>query len=140
MPRKKKNVLGYQQSIERTKVSDIPAVEFAKQLIVKNHASHIHSPMLADRVGINEFKLKIAFTELFKASPYEHWLHLCQVSATALLTETCDTIDQIAPKAGFDINTDLRTAFKKLIVLHHQPIKKRRKAHANSIQAKNKLK
>jgi AraC-like DNA-binding protein len=112
MPRKK-IVEGYEHPIERTKLYDIPALELARQIIEKDPRSHIHIPMLADRAGINEFKLKLGFRELFKTSPYQYRLHLCLERARELLEVTDDTIDQIASKVGFDSYNGFSTAFKK---------------------------
>ncbi len=112
MPRKKK-VLGYDHLIERTKLYDIPAIELAKSLIDKDPVAHWHIPILADKVGINEFKLKQGFRELFKTSPYQYRLHLCLEKAKELLEDTDDTIDQIALKVGFETYNGFSTAFKK---------------------------
>ena len=110
---RKKMVLGYDQPIERTKLYDIPALEKAKSIIEKDPISHIHIPMLADRAGINEFKLKVGFRELFQTSPYQYRLRLCLERAKELLEDTDDTIDQIASKVGFDTYNGFSTAFKK---------------------------
>jgi len=110
---RKKKVEGYDQPIERTKLYDIPALEKAKSIIEKDPVSHIHIPMLADRAGINEFKLKVGFRELFQTSPYQYRLHLCLEKAKELLEVTDDTIDQIASKVGFDTYNGFSTAFKK---------------------------
>lgn len=110
---RKKKVEGYDQPIERTKLYDIPALEKAKSIIEKDPVSHIHIPMLADRAGINEFKLKVGFRELFQTSPYQYRLHLCLEKARELLEDTDDTIDQIAAKVGFDTYNGFSTAFKK---------------------------
>lgn len=112
MPRKK-IVEGYEHPIERTKLYDVPAIELARSIIEKDPASHIHIPMLADKAGINEFKLKIGFRELFQTSPYQYRLHLCLERAKLLLEETDDTIDQIASRVGFDTYNGFSTAFKK---------------------------
>lgn len=112
MPRKK-IVGGYEHPIERTKLYDVPAIELAKSIIEKDPISHIHIPMLADKAGINEFKLKVGFRELFHTSPYQYRLHLCLERAKALLEDTDDTIDQIASKVGFDTYNGFSTAFKK---------------------------
>jgi len=82
-------------------------------IIEKDPASHIHIPMLADKAGINEFKLKVGFRELFQTSPYQYRLRLCLVRAKELLEVTDDTIDQIAAKVGFDTYNGFSTAFKK---------------------------
>ena len=112
MPRKK-NVDGYEYPVERTKLYDIPALELAKSIIEKDPAAHIHLPMLADKAGINEFKLKVGFRELFQTSPYQYRLRLCLQRAKELLEVTDDTIDQIAAKVGFDTYNGFSTAFKK---------------------------
>jgi len=112
MPRKK-IVEGYGHPIERTKLYDVPAIELAKSIIDKDPVSHIHIPMLADKAGINEFKLKVGFRELFQTSPYQYRLHLCLERSKILLEETDDTIDQIAQRVGFDTYNGFSTAFKK---------------------------
>lgn len=112
MPRKKK-LEGYDYPIERTKLYDVPALELAKALIEKDPIKHIHISVLADKAGINEFKLKLGFRELFQTSPYQYRLHLCLEKAKELLEETDDTIDQIASKVGFETYNGFSTAFKK---------------------------
>jgi AraC-like DNA-binding protein len=110
---RKKLIKGYDHPIERTKLYDVPAIEMAKSIIEKDPVSHVHIPMLADRAGINEFKLKVGFRELFQTSPYQYRLHLCLEKAKQLLENTDDTIDQIASKVGFDTYNGFSTAFKK---------------------------
>lgn len=110
---RKKKVAGYEHPISRTKLYDVPAIELAKSLIEKDPVAHIHIPMLADKAGINEFKLKVGFRELFQTSPYQYRLRLCLEKAKMLLEETDDTIDQIASKVGFDTYNGFSTAFKK---------------------------
>jgi AraC-like DNA-binding protein len=110
---RKKKIGGYLHPIERTKLYDVPAIELAKSLIDKDPVTHLHIPILADRAGINEFKLKLGFRELFQTSPYQYRLHLCLKKAQELLEETDDTIDQIAAKVGFDTYNGFSTAFKK---------------------------
>jgi len=110
---RKKKIAGYEQPISRTKLYDVPAIELARSIIEKDPVAHIHIPMLADKAGINEFKLKVGFRELFQTSPYQYRLRLCLEKAKALLEETDDTIDQIASKVGFDTYNGFSTAFKK---------------------------
>jgi len=82
-------------------------------IIDRDPVSHIHIPMLADKAGINEFKLKVGFRELFQTSPYQYRLRLCLERAKELLEGTDDTIDQIAAKVGFGTYNGFSTAFKK---------------------------
>jgi len=112
MPRKKQ-VSGYECPIERTKLYDIPALELAKSIIEKDPIKHFHIAVLADKAGINEFKLKIGFRELFQTSPYQYRLALCLEKAKQLLEVTDDTIDQIAGQVGFDTYSGFSSAFKK---------------------------
>lgn len=110
---RKKHILGYAIPIERTKLYDVTFIELAKSLIDRDPVSHIHIHILADRAGINEFKLKQGFRELFQTSPYQYRLHLCLKMAKQLLEETDDTINQIASKVGFQTYSGFSTAFKK---------------------------
>jgi AraC-like DNA-binding protein len=112
MPRKKK-IGGYPHLVEKTKLYDVPAIELAKSIIDKDPVAHLHIPILADKAGINEFKLKMGFKELFQTSPYQYRLHLCLEKAKELLEDTDDTIDQIASKVGFETYNGFSTAFKK---------------------------
>lgn len=120
---RKKRILGYAHPIERTKLYDVPAIELAKSFIDKDPVHHIQIPVLADRAGINEFKLKQGFRELFQISPYQYRLQLCLKKAKELLEQTDDTIDQIASKVGFDTYNGFSTAFKK--AFHIPPTKYR---------------
>ncbi|HEY4287972.1 MAG TPA: AraC family transcriptional regulator [Puia sp.] len=110
----KKIIVGYQHPIERTKIYDISALELAKAIIDKDPVRHIHISALADKAGINEFKLKLGFRELFQTSPYQYRLHLCLEKAKELLETTDDTIDQIATKIGFETYSGFSTSFKKV--------------------------
>jgi AraC-like DNA-binding protein len=110
---RKKIIRGYAHPIERTKLYDVPAIELAKSLIEKDPVNHLHIPILAGRAGINEFKLKQGFRELFQTSPYQYRLQLCLKKAKQLLEETDDSIDQIASKVGFETYNGFSTAFKK---------------------------
>jgi AraC family transcriptional activator of pyochelin receptor len=110
---RRKTIAGCDHPIFRTKLYDVAALELAKSIIEKDPISHIHIPILAVKAGINEFKLKVGFRELFHTSPYQYRLRLCLEKAKTLLEETDDTIDQIASKVGFDSYTGFSTAFKK---------------------------
>ena len=123
-----KKIAGYEHPISRTKLYDVPAIELAKSIIEKDPVSHIHIPMLADRAGINEFKLKVGFRELFQTSPYQYRLRLCLEKARLLLEETDDTVDQIASKVGFDTYNGFSTAFKRAYSIAPTEYRNRRSA------------
>ena len=100
--------------IERTKLYDIPALERARQIIETHTSEHFYISTLAEKVGLNEFKLKLGFRELFKTSPYQYLIHLRLEQSRALLEDTDLTINQIADSVGFKSYNGFSTSFKKL--------------------------
>ena len=75
MPRRK-IIEAYGHPIKRIKLYDTPGIELAKVSIEIETISHIHITMLANKDGINEFKLKLGFRELFRTSLYQYRLKL----------------------------------------------------------------
>ena len=112
MPRKK-NIVGHEGPIERTKLYNIPTIELAKAFIERDPAAHYDIPVLADKVGINEFQLKQGFRELFQTSPYQYRLQLCLQKEKELLEDIDNSIDQIAARVGFETYNKFSISFKK---------------------------
>jgi len=100
--------------IEKTKLYDIPALEKAKQIIEKDPSEHFSISRLATMVGLNEFKLKVGFKELFKITPYQYLRFLRLQQAKALLEDTDLTIAQIAHRVGFGSYNGLSTTYKNV--------------------------
>ena len=100
--------------IEKTKLYDIPAIEKAKQIIEMHPSEHFYISTLAEKVGLNEFKLKVGFRELFKTSPYKYLIHLRLEQAKTLLEDTDLTINEIADSVGFKSYNGFSTTFKKV--------------------------
>ncbi|HEY4208355.1 MAG TPA: AraC family transcriptional regulator [Puia sp.] len=100
--------------IEKTKLYDIPALEKAKQIIEMHPSEHFFISTLAEKVGLNEFKLKVGFRELFKISPYKYLVQLRLQQAKALLEDTDLTINEIADSVGFKSYNGFSTKFKKV--------------------------
>src|SRR5216684_3783035 len=97
---RKKKIYLLDIPIEKTKLYDIPAIEKAKQIIETHSSEHFFISTLAEKVGINEFKLKVGFRELFKTSPYQYLIHLRLEQAKNLLEDTDLTINEIADSIG----------------------------------------
>jgi hypothetical protein len=74
-PVAQKKIWGYPHPIERTKLYDVPAIELEKSLIDKDPVAHIHILVLTDKAGINEFKLKLGFRELFQTTQQQDDSH-----------------------------------------------------------------
>jgi len=100
--------------IEKTKLYDIPALEKAKQIIEMHPSEHFFISTLAEKVGLNEFKLKVGFRELFQTSPYKYLVQLRLQQAKTLLEDTDLTINEIADSVGFKSYNGFSTTFKKV--------------------------
>ena len=114
---RKKKVYHFDVPIEKTKLYDIPAIEKAKQIIETDPSEHIFISRLAEKVGLNEFKLKLGFRELFKTSPYQYLIQLRLQQAKSLLEDTDLTINEIADSVGFKSYNGFSTTFKRLYKL-----------------------
>lgn len=114
---------------------DIPAILEARHIIEVNLKEHICIPKLAEKCGLNEFKLKLGFRELYNTSPYKYLVHLRLQHAKALLEDTDLTINQIADRIGFESYNGFSTAFKKAYKL--SPTFYRNSTHTNLSRRKN---
>jgi len=114
---RKKKVYHLDVPIEKTKLYDIPAIEKAKQIIETDPSEHFYISTLAEKVGLNEFKLKLGFRELFKTGPYQYLLQLRLQQAKTLLEDTDLTINEIADHVGFKSYNGFSTTFKRLFKL-----------------------
>jgi len=98
--------------IERTKIYDFEAIRKAKEIIETNPSEHLVISRLADKAGINEFKLKIGFREIFGISPYKYLTKLRLDMAKLLLEDTDYTIREIADKVGFETYNGFSVCFR----------------------------
>jgi len=85
-----------------SKAYDFPAIEHAKQVIEENIIDHWSLTLLAARVGVNEFKLKIGFKQIYQITPYQYLKKLRLKKAKGLLERTTLSIQQITSKVGFE--------------------------------------
>jgi AraC family transcriptional regulator, transcriptional activator of the genes for pyochelin and ferripyochelin receptors len=114
---------------------DIPAIREARHIIEVSIRDHICIPDLAEKCGLNEFKLKQGFRELYNTSPYKYLVHLRLQLARTLLEDTDLTINQIADRIGFESYNGFSTAFKKAYKL--SPTIYRNFSHPTSTKRKN---
>jgi AraC-like DNA-binding protein len=92
---------------------DVPHILAAKELISKDPRKHHSIEALAEKVGINEFKLKKGFVALMKTTPNQFRLNLLLLQAKEMLEDTDNTINEIAIKMGFDSRDGFSRAFKR---------------------------
>lgn len=104
----------FRKSIVSLKSYDRPAIESAKEIIDANLTDHWSLALLASKAGINEFKLKTGFRELYNTTPYEYLVGLRLEKGKALLEDTDLSIQEIADKVRFDSYRGFSKAFKSL--------------------------
>jgi AraC-like DNA-binding protein len=68
---------------------------------------------LAQKVGINEFKLKVGFAQFFKTGVFECFQRARMYKAKQLLLQTNKPIKDICSLAGYPRMTNFITAFRK---------------------------
>lgn len=92
---------------------DREAIHEAKSIIEKNTANHITSRKIAQQVGMNEFKLKNFFKQVFGIGMFEFMIQVRMQKARVLLLETDKPIKEIATLTGYTSIQNFQTAFKK---------------------------
>lgn len=97
----------------------------AKKWIDEHLDVHYTISELARKAGINEFKLKKGFKEMYGTGLYGYLLVQRLAIAKATLEQTTQTIRQIALKAGYKSAANFSAAFKKRFGL--TPLAYRRK-------------
>jgi len=104
----------FHKTIVRIKNYDKPAIERAREIIGTNLTDHWSLALLASKAGINEYKLKIGFRELYKTTPYQYLVRLRLEKAKALLEDTDLSIQLVADRVGFNTYRGFSKAFKKI--------------------------
>jgi AraC-like DNA-binding protein len=82
--------------------------------------------MLAKEVGMNDYKLKIAFRQLFGMGLFEYHLGLRMNEARRLLEETNKPVKAIAKLTGYSRITSFITTFRKFFGYTPSSVRKRR--------------
>lgn len=95
------------------KSHDVPFIHEAVQLLQKDPARSFTVSSLALEVGINSFKLREGFKQLYNRTIYQFRLDLRLGAAVDLLENTDLTIEQIAYKVGFDSRDSMGRCFRR---------------------------
>jgi AraC-like DNA-binding protein len=93
--------------------NEIDGIHAARDMIRHNIRRHFAIPEIAKRTGINEFKLKTGFRELFGQGIYGYLQSERMQESARLLTETRLTIKEIAGKTGYRSVNSFIKAFRK---------------------------
>ncbi len=92
---------------------DLPYIFAAQKIIDENPKIDFKIPDLAQKVGINEFKLKAGFKAMFKMGVHQYRIGVRLQQAKNKLEETDLTIEEIAHRVGFKSRDGFTNAFKK---------------------------
>lgn len=92
---------------------DIEKIREAHDYLVRNLDNPCTLIELAHRVGINDFKLKKGFKQIYGTTVYESLIDARMEKAKYLLLETETAIEQIAYTTGYKNLSSFITAFKK---------------------------
>jgi len=92
---------------------DVPYIFAAQKMIDENPKIDFTITDIAQKVGINEFKLKHGFRTLFKMGVHQYRVGVRLQQAKHKLEETDLTIEQIAYTVGFKSRDGFANAFKK---------------------------
>jgi AraC-like DNA-binding protein len=91
----------------------------SKQLLDKGFDRHITIAEIARQLGMNEFKLKAGFKQLFGITMFDYLVKKRMQAARNLLLETDKPIKEIALLTGYSTKQSFMNAFKKYF--HHTP-------------------
>lgn len=92
---------------------DIRRVREARSLIEENIKTPCSLIELAHKVGLNDFKLKKGFKELFGTTVFGHLNELRMQEAKRLLTEEKRPVNYVSNKVGYKNSHHFSAAFKK---------------------------
>lgn len=98
---------------ETIKSYDFPYILEAQKILVADPARQLTITALALEVGVNSFKLRVGFKQLFKTTIHQYRLNLRLTLAKRLLSETDLTISEIAYKTGFDSRDGFARCFRR---------------------------
>lgn len=98
---------------QRIKDYDIPRIYAAQKLIDDNLKTHFKITELAQKVGLNECKLKYGFKTILNKGVHEYRLSKRLKYAKYLLENTEKTISEIGYIVGFDSREGFSNAFKR---------------------------
>ncbi|RAJ06689.1 AraC-like DNA-binding protein [Chitinophaga skermanii] len=94
-------------------VQDVQILQSTRKLLLNNLHNHYSIPVLSKKVGMNDFKLKKGFRQLFGDSIYNFLLHARMEKAKYMLVSTDEPIKSIAKATGYGNLSNFIAVFKK---------------------------
>lgn len=93
--------------------NELDAVHHARAIILSDLEKHLTIPDISKKIGLNEFKLKMVFKQVFGIGVFETLLQARMQKARAYILETDKPIKEIASLIGYERITSFITAFRK---------------------------
>ncbi len=103
-----------QQPASNYNYYEVDSIQAARDMIRKNIRYHFVIREIAQKVGMNEFKLKNGFRELFGNGVYEYLRSERMQTARQLLADSGKSIKEIASMTGYRSVNSFIKAFKKM--------------------------
>jgi AraC family transcriptional activator of pyochelin receptor len=95
------------------KPQDIEKIQATRDYLFQNMEKPLTLIALAHKMGLNDFKLKKGYKQLYGATLFDDFLHARMQKASQLLTETSDSIVAIAETTGYSNVSSFSVAFKR---------------------------
>lgn len=92
---------------------NIALVHESRQLLERNYCSHLTISSIANQIGMNEFKLKAGFKQVFGISMFDYLIKTRMQAAREFLLDTDKPIKEIASLTGYATKQSFLNAFKK---------------------------
>jgi AraC-like DNA-binding protein len=92
---------------------NISLIHESKHILDNSFDQHITIASVAQQTGMNEFKLKAGFKQVFGISMFDYLIKTRMQTARGLLLETDKPIKEIASLTGYATKQSFLNAFKK---------------------------
>ncbi|MEM9804007.1 MAG: AraC family transcriptional regulator [Cyanobacteria bacterium P01_D01_bin.56] len=95
------------------KSDEIDRIYHAKEILLKNFEKPPSLMELAQQVGLNDYKLKRGFRQVFGTTAFGYLYHHRMEQARKLLEASHSTVTEVAQAVGYTSTTSFSAAFKK---------------------------
>ena len=100
-------------SVPPLKPDDVDRIHHARDILLSNLGDPPSLLELAQRVGLNDYKLKRGFRQVFGTTTFGYLYHYRMEQAKQLLQEEYSTVTEAAQAVGYTSVTSFSAAFKK---------------------------
>ncbi len=106
-------LLSRKEDLKYVREYDVDKIHLAKTILDNSISASISVIELAHRVGLNDFKLKRGFKEIFKTTVYNYLYELRMQEAKRLLLNTDQSVNEIAAYCSYEFVQSFIKAFKR---------------------------